>query len=94
MEYRFRLPIYEIDEDGDLKFVHFYNGNVVPQIGDTIVIMVPDEENAFARRIYYDIKNILVPTVLEDNEIKQMDEIVLHCIKTVDEPVNNGFRNE
>lgn len=89
MEYSFKLPVYEIDDDGDLKFIYNYKGNVVPQIGDTIVIMVSDDDNKFARRIYYDVKNVLVPTVLEDGDINQFDNVVLHCVKTVDEPVLN-----
>ena len=91
MEYKFKLPIYEIDDDGDLKFIHYYTGDFVPQIGDTIVGMVPNNENMFSRRIYYDVKNVLIPTVLEEDEIKQFDNIVIHCVKTVDEPVLNSI---
>ena len=38
----FNLPVFQIDEDGDLKFLFYYQTEVMPAINDTIVNMIQE----------------------------------------------------
>ena len=43
MQYKYKLPIYQIDEDGDLKFIFFFNTDnviIVVRIGGYIIIVI------------------------------------------------------
>lgn len=98
-EFNYSFPVFQIlDETGDLKFLYFYNTNIIPQIGDTIVNMIENEENKFIRRVYFKIKDRLLCTTLGDtgnvNEFNKQP-IALHVEMLIDEPVLNGeFYNE
>lgn len=86
----YKLSIYEIHDDGDLKFVKFLTTNYIPRIGETIEWLIQDEDGKINRRIQYVIKNVVYPCLSSDgNVISHIDndEIVLHVILEVDEPV-------
>lgn len=94
MQYKYKLPIYQIDEDGDLKFLFFLNTEYLPRINENICYFKCDENGKPVYREYYDVKNILYPVIDSDNEdnVKNTDfagEIVLHVELTVSEPVLN-----
>ena len=52
-DFKYELPLYTIDEDGDLKFRHFYLTDIIPKIDETIVILFSDKNGNYTRRIYY-----------------------------------------
>ena len=89
-EYKYELLVYQILDDGDLKFLFFYNAYYVPQINGTICVMCKDDEGKPNRRIYFEVKDILYCTDLGDknsiNDISK-ENIVLHVKLLVDEPV-------
>lgn len=92
-EFKYKIPVHQIvDEAGTLKFIYNYNTNIVPEVGDTIVNLVQDEEGKFVRRIYFGIKDRLLCTVLGEqgqvNDFAQ-EPVVLHVELLVDEPVLN-----
>lgn len=91
-EYKYKIPVYQIvDEDG-LKFLFFYNTNVLPQIGDTLVNLVQDDTGKFVRRLYFKIKERLLPTLLGDvNQVNHFENEILTLQVTleIDEPITN-----
>lgn len=94
MQYKYKLPIYQIDEDGDLKFLFFFNTEHLPRINESICYFKCDESGKPIYREYYDVKNVLYPIIDSDNEdnVKNTNftgEIVLHVELTVSEPVLN-----
>jgi hypothetical protein len=94
-EYKYKIPVYQIvDEDG-LKFLFFYNTNVLPQIGDTIVNLIQDNTGKFVRRLYFKVQERLLPTLLGDvNEVNHFENEILNLQVTleVDEPVTNWIQ--
>ena len=90
-DFKYTIPVHQIvDETGTLKFIYNYNTNIVPNLGDTIVNMVQDEEGNYIRRIYFVVKHRLLCTTLgEQGQVNDFYEqpIVLHVELLVDEPV-------
>lgn len=87
----YKLPLFTVDDDGDLAFKHFYYTNNIPQLNSTIVYMQEGEDGDYKRRIYYKVVDILYPTVKQDEkDLKEfVSSPVLHCQILVDEPVND-----
>ena len=88
----FNLPVFQIDEDGDLKFLFYYQTEVMPAINDTIVNMLQDDDGKFVRRIYYKVADILFPvTPSGKNTVVAIQENpVVHVVLQVDEPITDG----
>ena len=91
-ELEFRFPVFQIDDDGDLKFIFYYNTDIMPAVNDTIVNMIQDEDGKFTRRVYYKVADILFPvTPSGKNTVVALSENpVIHVVLQVDEPVSNG----
>ena len=91
-ELEFKFPVFQIDDDGDLKFIFYYNTDVMPAVNDTIVNMIQDEDGKFTRRVYYKVADILFPvTPSNKNTVVALSENpVIHVVLQVDEPVSNG----
>lgn len=94
MKYKYKIPVYQIDDDGDLKHLFYLSTDYIPRINESICKFVCDEYGVPVYREYYDVKNILYPVVEVDdvNNTKQVEftgEIVLHVELTISEPVLN-----
>lgn len=88
MDFKYELPLFSVDEDGDLKFKYNYQTNIIPKIGETIVVLFSDDDGNYIRRIYYRVKDIIHGTaVFNDNKINQFHLPILHCELEVDEPI-------
>ncbi len=90
--FEFNLPIFQIDDDGDLKFLFYYKTEITPSVSDTIVNMKQDDTGKFTNRTYYKVVDILFPvTPSNKNTVVAIGENpVVHVILQVDEPILNG----
>lgn len=87
-DFKYELPLYTIDEDGDLKFRHSYLADIIPKIDETIVVLFSDENGNYVRRIYYKVKDVVHGTLAsDDNKIIQRYTPILHCELQIDEPI-------
>lgn len=94
-----KYSVYNIDDDGDLKFIYFYKTDVRPQIGETIAYIICDSDGKPSRRVYSKIENILYPVIEEytnDNNNQPITvvlscEPVIHVKEIVDEPILNNM---
>lgn len=91
-DYKYSLPVYRIDEDGDLSYLFRYNTNYLPEVNDLIVDLAQDEDGNFIRRLYLRVVERLYPTLCGDkgviNHIEK-EQIHLQVKLEVDEPVLN-----
>ena len=91
-DYKYSLPVYRIDEDGDLTFLFRYNTDFIPKKDDLIVNLVQDEDGNFVRRLYLRVVERLYPTLCGDKGIinhVEKEQIHLQVKLEVDEPVLN-----
>ena len=91
-DYKYNLPVYRIDEDGDLTFLFRYNTNYLPEVNDLIVNLVQDEDGNFIRRLYLRVVERLYPTLCGDKGVinhVEKEQIHLQVKLEVDEPVLN-----
>ena len=91
-DYKYSLPVYRIDEDGDLTFLFRYNTDFIPKKDDLIVNLVQDEDGNFIRRLYLRVVERLYPTLCGDKGIinhVEKEQIHLQVKLEVDEPVLN-----
>ena len=92
-DYKYSLPVYRIDEDGDLTFLFRYNTDFIPKKDDLIVNLVQDEDGNFIRRLYLRVVERLYPTLCGDKGIinhVEKEQIHLQVKLEVDEPVLNA----
>ena len=92
-DYKYSLPVYRIDEDGDLTFLFFYNTDYLPEVNDLIVNLVQDEDGNFVRRLYLRVVERLYPTLCGDKGVRnhvEKEQIHLQVKLEVDEPVLNA----
>ena len=91
-DYKYSLPVYRIDEDGDLTFLFRYNTDFIPKKDDLIVNLSQDEDGNFVRRLYLRVVERLYPTLCGDkgfiNHVEK-EQIHLQVKLEVDEPVLN-----
>ena len=91
-DYKYNLPVYRIDEDGDLTFLFRYNTDYLPEVNDLIVNLAQDEDGNFIRRLYLRVVERLYPTLCGDKGIinhVEKEQIHLQVKLEVDEPVLN-----
>lgn len=91
-DYKYSLPVYRIDEDGDLTFLFRYNTDYLPEVNDLIVNLVQDEDGNFVRRLYLRVVERLYPTLCGDKGVinhVEKEQIHLQVKLEVDEPVLN-----
>ena len=91
-DYKYSLPVYRIDEDGDLTYLFRYNTNYLPEKGDLVVNLIQDEDGKFIRRWYFRVAERLYPTLCGDKGIinhVEKEQIHLQVKLEVDEPVLN-----
>ena len=91
-DYKYSLPVYRIDEDGDLTFLFMYNTDYLPEVNDLIVNLAQDEDGNFVRRLYLRVVERLYPTLCGDKGIinhVEKEQIHLQVKLEVDEPVLN-----
>ena len=91
-DYKYSLPVYRIDEDGDLTFLFRYNTDFIPKKDDLIVNLVQDEDGNFVRRLYLRVVERLYPTLCGDKGVinhVEKEQIHLQVKLEVDEPVLN-----
>ena len=91
-DYKYSLPVYRIDEDGDLTFLFRYNTDYLPEVNDLIVNLAQDEDGNFVRRLYLRVVERLYPTLCGDKGIinhVEKEQIHLQVKLEVDEPVLN-----
>lgn len=91
-DYKYNLPVYRIDEDGDLSYLFRYNTNYLPEVGDLIVNLAQDEDGNFIRRLYLRVVERLYPTLCGDKSVinhVENEQIHLQVKLEVDEPVLN-----
>ena len=91
-DYKYSLPVYRIDEDGDLTFLFMYNTDYLPEVNDLIVNLAQDEDGNFIRRLYLRVVERLYPTLCGDKGIinhVEKEQIHLQVKLEVDEPVLN-----
>ena len=91
-DYKYNLPVYRIDEDGDLTFLFRYNTDYLPEVNDLIVNLVQDEDGNFVRRLYLRVVERLYPTLCGDKGVinhVEKEQIHLQVKLEVDEPVLN-----
>ena len=92
-DYKYSLPVYRIDEDGDLTFLFRYNTDYLPEVNDLIVNLAQDEDGNFIRRLYLRVVERLYPTLCGDKGIinhVEKEQIHLQVKLEVDEPVLNA----
>lgn len=90
--YKYSLPVYRIDEDGDLTYLFRYNTNYLPEVNDLIVNLAQDEDGNFIRRLYFRVVERLYPTLCGDKGVinhVENEQIHLQVKLEVDEPVLN-----
>lgn len=92
-DYKYKLPVFEILEEGDLKFIRFLYINYIPQINQTLCTFVEDENGTPIKRIYYKVADVLYPIRHLDNEMLSIESepIVLHVKLQICEDINNKF---
>lgn len=91
-DYKYSLPVYRIDEDGDLTFLFRYNTDYLPEVNDLIVNLTQDEDGNFIRRLYLRVVERLYPTLCGDKGVinhVEKEQIHLQVKLEVDEPVLN-----
>ena len=91
-DYKYSLPVYRIDEDGDLTFLFMYNTDYLPEVNDLIVNLAQDEDGNFVRRLYLRVVERLYPTLCGDKGVinhVEKEQIHLQVKLEVDEPVLN-----
>lgn len=91
-DYKYSLPVYRIDEDGDLTFLFRYNTDYLPEVNDLIVNLAQDEDGNFIRRLYLRVVERLYPTLCGDKGVinhVEKEQIHLQVKLEVDEPVLN-----
>lgn len=91
-DYKYSLPVYRIDDDGDLSYLFRYNTDYLPEKGDLVVNLIQDEDGKFIRRLYFRVVERLYPTLCGDKGvINHLDNEQVHLqVKVeVDEPVLN-----
>lgn len=91
-DYKYSLPVYRIDEDGDLTFLFRYNTDYLPEVNDLIVNLAQDEDGNFIRRLYLRVVERLYPTLCGDKGVinhVEKEQIYLQVKLEVDEPVLN-----
>ena len=91
-DYKYSLPVYRIDEDGDLTFLFRYNTDYLPEVNDLIVNLDQDEDGNFIRRLYLRVVERLYPTLCGDKGVinhVEKEQIHLQVKLEVDEPVLN-----
>lgn len=91
-DYKYSLPVYRIDEDGDLTYLFRYNTNYLPEVNDLIVNLAQDEDGNFIRRLYLRVVERLYPTLCGDKGVinhVEKEQIHLQVKLEVDEPVLN-----
>ena len=91
-DYKYSLPVYRIDEDGDLTFLFRYNTDYLPEVNDLIVNLAQDEDGNFVRRLYLRVVERLYPTLCGDKGVinhVEKEQIHLQVKLEVDEPVLN-----
>lgn len=91
-DYKYNLPVYRIDEDGDLTFLFRYNTDYLPEVNDLIVNLAQDEDGNFIRRLYLRVVERLYPTLCGDKGVinhVEKEQIHLQVKLEVDEPVLN-----
>ena len=91
-DYKYNLPVYRIDEDGDLTFLFRYNTDYLPEVNDLIISLAQDEDGNFIRRLYLRVVERLYPTLCGDKGIinhVEKEQIHLQVKLEVDEPVLN-----
>lgn len=92
-DFKYNLPVYQIDDDGDLKFLFIYNTNYMPQSNDLIVNLIQDDTGNFTRRLYFRVIERLYPTLCGDKGVVNHvdnEQVHLQVKLEVDEPVLNG----
>lgn len=92
MNYKYEIPVYQIDDEGDLKFLYNYNTNNIPNVGDIIVNMLQDEQGNFTRRLYFRVLEKQFCTIIGDKGIVNEfieTPCVLNVSAVIDEPVLN-----
>ena len=92
-DYKYNLPVYRIDEDGDLTFLFRYNTDYLPEVNDLIVNLAQDEDGHFVRRLYLRVVERLYPTLCGDKGVinhVEKEQIHLQVKLEVDEPVLNA----
>lgn len=91
-DYKYSLPVYRIDEDGDLTYLFKYNTDFIPEKGDLIVNLIQDEDGKFIRRLYLRVVERLYPTLCGDVgniDHAKYEFIHLQVKFEIDEPVLN-----
>ena len=91
-DYKYSLPVYRIDEDGDLSYLFRYNTNYLPEVNDLIINLIQDEDGNFIRRLYLRVVERLYPTLCGDKGVinhVEKEQIHLQVKLEVDEPVLN-----
>lgn len=91
-DYKYSLPVYRIDEDGDLTYLFRYNTDYLPEKGDLVVNLIQDEDGKFIRRLYFRVVERLYPTLCGDKGVinhVEKEQIHLQVKLEVDEPVLN-----
>ena len=91
-DYKYNLPVYRIDEDGDLTFLFRYNTDYLPEVNDLIVNLAQDKDGNFIRRLYLRVVERLYPTLCGDKGVinhVEKEQIHLQVKLEVDEPVLN-----
>lgn len=84
---KYKYAVYNIDEDGDLKFLFNYNTNKVIQ-KDSLITFVQLDKN---KRVYYEVQQVLnVIMEFQDQEvIDAVDNPILYVKTLVDEDIFN-----
>lgn len=91
-DYKYSLPVYRIDDDGDLSYLFRYNTDYLPEKGDLVVNLIQDEDGKFIRRLYFRVVERLYPTLCGDKGIinhLNNEQVHLQVKVEVDEPVLN-----
>lgn len=84
---KYKYAVYNVDEDGDLKFLFNYNTDKVIQ-KDSLITCIQLDKN---KRVYYGVQQVLnVVKELQDQEvIDAVDNPILYVKTLVDEDIFN-----
>lgn len=89
--FNYKFPVYEIDDDGDLKFIKNVCMDYLPRIGETLATFIEGENGKPIKRVYYKVQDILYPIIHGDRDMLSIEQepIIYHVKLLIHEDVLN-----
>lgn len=92
-DFKFKIPIYEIvDETGALKFLFYYQTNIIPKNNETIVVLAEIDNNT-DKMLYYNVESVLNCAYMIDRDVfnSETQPIIIYVKKILEEEKKVGL---